>query len=145
MTVHILKMAVGVESVDHLRQLQAQRLSVQSGAGEPQVLRHWTRNRPKRSDEIVNGGSLYWIIKGNIRARQLITAIERRNEVETTKNCGFVLDPLVVSTVLQTARPIQGWRYLETSFVPQDKDSSSETLDDMSEGMATELRVLGLL
>ena len=96
MTVHILKMAVGVESVDHLRQLQAQRLSVQSGAGEPQVLRHWTRNRPKRSDEIVNGGSLYWIIKGNIRARQLITAIERRNEVETTKNCGFVLDPLVV-------------------------------------------------
>ena len=145
MTVHILKMAVGVESVDHLRQLQAQRLSVQSGAGEPQVLRHWTRNRPKRSDEIVNGGSLYWIIKGNIRARQLIPAIERRNEVETTKNCGFVLDPLVVSTVLQTARPIQGWRYLETSFVPQDKDSSSETLDDMSEGMATELRVLGLL
>ena len=145
MTVHILKMAVGVESVDHLRQLQAQRLSVQSGAGEPQVLRHWTRNRPKRSDEIVNGGSLYWIIKGNIRARQLITAIERRNEVETTKNCGFVLDALVVSTVLQTARPIQGWRYLETSFVPQDKDSSSETLDDMSEGMATELRVLGLL
>ena len=145
MTVHILKMAVGVESVDHLRQLQARRLSALSEAGEPQILRHWTRNRPKRSDEIVSGGSLYWIIKGNIRARQLITAIERRKAVETTKNCGFVLDPLVVSTVLQTARPIQGWRYLEENFVPKDKDSSSETLDDMSEGMAKELRALGLL
>lgn len=145
MTVHILKMAVGVESVEHLRHIQSERLSSLKMLGDPPVLRHWTRNKPKRINEIIDGGSLYWIIKGSIRVRQRILKIESRSDIETNKKCGFVLDASVVLTIPRPARPIQGWRYLEEGSAPRDVVESSGSFDEMPEDMAKELRELGLL
>ena len=145
MALHILKMAVGVENVEHLCRLQGQRLRVMAEAGDPKILRHWTRNKPKRAEEIQAGGSLYWIIKGYVRARQRIVAIERSEDREASKKCAFVLDPIVVRTLPRAARPIQGWRYLETSSVPLDDRHGSKELGDIPEEMAKELRALGLI
>ena len=145
MALHILKMAVGVENVEHLCRLQDQRLRLMAEAGDPQILRHWTRNKPKRVDEIQAGGSLYWIIKGYVRARQRIVAIERSKNREGSKKCAFVLDPTVVRTVPRAARPIQGWRYLETSTAPLDETTGFVELGDIPEEMAKELRDLGLI
>ena len=145
MALHILKMAVGVESVDHLCRIQAQRLHVMGEAGDPKILRHWTRNTPKRADEIQADGSLYWIIKGYVRARQRIVAIEQSRDRGASKKCAFVLDPLVVRTVLRSARPIQGWRYLESGSVPLDEKHNPIESVDIPKEMARELRSLGLI
>lgn len=143
--IHILKMAVGIENVEHLCRVQAHRLTIMRDAGDPEVLRHWTRNTPKRADEVIGGGSLYWIIKGYVRARQRILSIERRKDSEATKKCAFVLDNLVVPTALRIARPIQGWRYLESAGAPLDQDQKTMEMVDMPEEMARELRNLGLI
>ena len=100
---------------------------------------------PKRADEVIGGGSLYWIIKGYVRARQRILSIERSKDSEATKKCAFVLDNLVVPTVLRIARPIQGWRYLEPAGAPLDQDQKTMEMVDMPEEMARELRNLGLI
>ena len=70
MTLHLVKLCVGVESVDHLRRLQSDRLKAMKAAGDPQQLFHRTFQMPKRRDELLDGGSLYWVIKGAIQARQ---------------------------------------------------------------------------
>ena len=145
MALHILKMAVGVKNVEHLCRVQERRLTTMRDAGDPEVLRHWTRNTPKRADEVIDGGSLYWIIKGYVRARQRILSIERSKDSEVTKKCAFVLDRLVVRTVLRIARPIQGWRYLEPAGAPLDQDQKIIEMVDMPEEMARELRDLGLI
>ena len=114
-------------------------------AGDPKILRHWTRNTPKRADEIQAGGSLYWIIKGYIRARQRIVAIERSKDREASKKCAFLLDPKVVRTLQRAARPIQGWRYLDSRSAPLDEKHNPVESADIPEEMARELRSLGLI
>ncbi len=145
MTVHLLKMCVGIGSVRHLRNAQRRRLERMAAAGEPEMLRHWTRNRPQRGAEVCDGGSIYWIIKGQIRVRQRITAIEIVTDPQAAKKCALVLDSELVETVPRRARPIQGWRYLEATDAPPDLGTVPEDAGDMPEAMARELQDLGLL
>lgn len=144
MTVHLLKMCVGVDSVAELRALQARRLERLRAGGEPGALRHWTRNFPRRAAEIEGSGSLYWIIKGFVRVRQGIVALERV-EAESLKRCAIVLDPLLVETVPRRCRPMQGWRYLEAADAPPDLPRRARDEAAMPPEMAAELRALGLL
>ena len=88
---------------------------------------------------------MYWIIKGYVRARQRIVAIEQSKDRGASKKCAFVLDPLVVRTVLRSARPIQGWRYLESGSVPLDEKHNLIESVDIPKEMARELRSLGLI
>jgi len=113
MAVHILKLCVGVDDVDHLRDLQSRRFDEQG------AIRHFTRHRPKRAEEIVSGGSIFWIMRGHVQVRQRITAIEEAAHPEG-KRCAFVLDPELVLTEPQPRRPHQGWRYLEERDAPAD-------------------------
>ncbi len=145
MVVNLLKMAVGVTSVAHLRGLQQKRLREATQDGQKPVLRHWTRNIPVRSEEICNGGSLYWIIKGAIRVRQKVTAIERNASRESRKRCAFILDDKLVLTELKLVRPIQGWRYLAPEAAPKDVVERDHGSADLPVDMAEELRRLGLL
>lgn len=141
MTVHLLKLAVGAESVDSMARWQARRLS------ETGLLFHRTRNYPRRADEVLYGGSLYWIIKGLVRVRQRITRLERATDPEGRPCCLIHLDPDLVRTELQPRRPHQGWRYLEPEHAPPDLRGGLAEDDDEAPPpeMAAELRALGLL
>ena len=144
---HLLKMCVGAGSVDQLRALQGGRLARQAAAGEVPALRHWTRNFPRRAGEIAGQGSLYWIIKGSVRVRQRILALERNEDQAALKRCAIVLDPAIVETRPRRCRPMQGWRYLEPGDAPPDapRRGSDQAQLRMPAEMADELRALGLL
>ena len=69
---HIIKLAVGVDSLADLAQWQKQRLKEKKAKGQKPELVHITRMTPKRADEVLDGGSLYWVIKGQVAARQVL-------------------------------------------------------------------------
>ena len=70
MTLHLIKLCVGVESIQSLAQWQKRRLTELKKKGRPLQLVHVTRQTPKRADELLDGGSLYWVIRGSIAVRQ---------------------------------------------------------------------------
>ncbi len=120
MTVHLVKLAVGIESPDHLGARQQARLEALEAAGEPAVLEHRTRHMPRRRQALLEGGSLYWVIRGAILVRQRLADIREIAEPDGTSRCALVLDPLLVPVRPQPRRPFQGWRYLEVSDAPPD-------------------------
>jgi hypothetical protein len=140
MPLHLLKMCVGCDSVEDLRVWQDDR--VLRGEG----LFHRTRNMPRRAAEVLDGGSLFWIIKGEIRVRQRIVGLDPGVDGEGTRFCLIRLDRDVVETVRQTRRPMQGWRYLSPEDAPGDRDSRhKDDTEMMPTAMQKELRALGLL
>ena len=144
MTVHLLKICVGVDDVPHLRRLQEARLAAARAAGEPAQLRHLTRHRPRRAAEIEAGGSLYWIIRGHIRVRQRIVAVEVLDRAPEGKRCALVLDPALIATVWQPRRPHQGWRYLSVEDAPADRPAAGDG-SDLPPQLAAALYALGVL
>ena len=150
MAVHLIKLCVGTDSVESLRQWQSRRLTDLRRAGKPLVLQHCTRSMPKRRQEILAGGSLYWVIKGKIRVRQRIVGLEAALDEEGRSCCAIRYDATLVATVPQAWRPFQGWRYLECADAPPDLgDGSGEARavgdQDPPVEMLAELRSLGLL
>lgn len=139
MTLHLIKLCVGVERIDELRRWQARRLA-QSGRTV-----HQTRQRPRRQDELLDGGSLYWVIKGQIRVRQRLIGLERIMVGDGRSSTLLVLDPTLVCTLPTPHRPFQGWRYLEPRAAPPDLEVDCEDTSDVPLEMLAELRELGLL
>jgi hypothetical protein len=140
MALHLLKMCVGITDVDHLKSVQRARW------GEAGPYRHRTRNFPKRADEILYGGSMYWIIKGQIRVRQPIIALDAELDAEGRRFCIIRMKPEHIETLLVPQRPMQGWRYLAAEDAPPDRLSGlAEDAGEMPFEMARELRSLGLL
>ena len=145
MTVHLVKMAVGIDSLDHLAEVQKQRRArLKAERGKP-ILIHKTRNTPKREDEIVKAGSIYWIVKGFIRVRQRILGFERGVNREGKPFCEIRLDPKLVRTVPLPHKPMQGWRYLEDADKPADLTGKAAEAEEMPAAMMLKLRELGLL
>ena len=136
MTVHLKKLSVGSASVDGLRALQAQRLA---NVGR---LIHITRNRPRRVEELLNGGSIYWIIKGVMTARQAIVDFVEAERADGSPACGIVLSPEIVNVVPTRMRIFQGWRYLEVADAPIDIGTDND--ENMPSEFFAELRELGI-
>ena len=113
---HIIKLSVGTENVEGLERWQKSRADA-SPDGLP---RHVTRMWPKREDEILNGGSIFWVIKGVIQARQRILRLDEVMGGDGIRRCGFVLEPGLIRTQHALKRPFQGWRYLKPSDAPED-------------------------
>ncbi|MEO3431516.1 DUF1489 domain-containing protein [Pelagibius sp. CAU 1746] len=139
MALHLRKLCVGVESVEQLEQSQARRRR----RGEK--LRHDTRMMPKRRDEILDGGSLYWVIKGLIQVRQGIVDITPEVDAEGRGFARLHLAPELVRVVPRGHRPFQGWRYLEAADAPADLDESGAGGEGLPAEMQAELRSLGIL
>ena len=137
MTVHLKKLSVGSQSLDNLRDGQALRL-VQGGK-----LVHVTRNWPRRAKELLDGGSIYWIIKGVVTARQAIVDLAEAQRADGTPACGIVLSPEIIQVAPTKMRIFQGWRYLEANEAPP--DISGDDSGDMPVKLAAELRDLGIL
>lgn len=141
---NLVKLAVGIGSPEHLASVQTRRLSEAGEAGRDGRLFHVTRNTPRRSNELLAGGSIYWVIKGRIRVRQLLLDIETDTDADGRRLCRLVLDPRLVGVEAWPCRAFQGWRYLAPDDAPPDlaADAAGGTLPG---ALAAELRVLGLL
>lgn len=141
MAVHILKLCVGIDSVEHLMEVRRGR-GHRLPDGTPYNY-HITRFRPKRAREILNGGSLYWVIKGFVQVRQRIIGLEPV-ETGTGVKCKIIMDTNLVRTESQPRRPHQGWRYLESADVPGDILSGA-SVDSLPLELSMKLREMGLI
>ncbi|MEP0707040.1 MAG: DUF1489 domain-containing protein [Parvibaculum sp.] len=144
MTVHLVKLCVGAEDISDLATWQAERLAEKKKRKEPQVLAHVTRMTPKRADELLAGGSLYWVMKGVICCRQKLIGIEPFTDNEGIGRCRLVLDNEIVPTRRRERRPFQGWRYLEAKDAPPDV-KKGDPEEEMPDEMRRDLEELGLL
>ena len=145
MAVHLVKLCVGIDSVQDLRVWQARRLASLEQAGETVELCHRTLQTPRRRDEVLDGGSLYWVINGTILARQRIVDLKETTKDDGQPCCGVVLDPQLVDTRPHPRRAFQGWRYLEAADAPEDAPVLEVADDAMPSGMREELRELRLI
>ena len=140
---HMIKLAVGVEDFDHLAQLQQNRIAQNVAKGLSANPRHITRMVPRRQKALLDGGSIYWVIKGAVRARQELVAFEEIYDEEGTRRCAIVLDPKLIPTRATPHRAFQGWRYLEAAKAPP--DSRVVDQNDLPAELAADLEALGLL
>ena len=146
MSLNLIKLSVGVASVDRLRTIQTRRRNAAKIPAESKFAIHRTRFMPRRAEEILaSGGSIYWIIRGRIRARQRIAGFLPRVDADGRRFVYIQLDPELVKTVPNPRDPLQGWRYLEEGDAPPDLDDKPEGAEDMPAEMVAELRELGLL
>ncbi len=150
MTVHLIKLCVGVSEVAHLVE-EYERLAKKAlKRNKPVEDSHWTRMFPKRADEVTGGGSLYWVIKGMIRVRHRILRLDEVADADGQKYCAIVYDPKVILVEPRPRRAFQGWRYLEADDAPPDLPNQRQAMSnalaetDMPQRMLAELRELGL-
>jgi hypothetical protein len=133
---HLAKLAVGAKDVADLRAWQA---------GRPAPLRHLTRNLPRRRDEVLAGGSLYWVVNGAMVVRQRVLDIAEETRDDGTRCCALVLDRELVAVLGRPMKPFQGWRYLEAAGAPADVSGEAVGADGLPEGLRQQLRALCLL
>jgi hypothetical protein len=145
MTVHLIKLCVGVDTVRELADWQAERLATLKKSGKAPELCHRTLQTPRRRDEVLDGGSLYWVIKGFVLVRQRVLHLRADAKEDGTACCGIVLDPELVTTRPHPRRAFQGWRYLEAADAPVDAPGFAATDHEMPPGMREELRELRLI
>ena len=144
MALHLIKLCVGADSIEDLREWVSQRSLTAVAAGlEPHSV-HTTRMIPKRMEELLDGGSLYWVIKGQVQARQKLLDIRSFTGGDGITRCDLVLGPEVIETSPAPKRPFQGWRYLKDEEAPRDLGGSG-LADDMPSDLRRELAELGLL
>ncbi len=145
MTLHLIKLCVGAESLEDLRQWVAERSLTAIAAGLEPHSSHVTRMVPKRAEELLDGGSLYWIIKGQVAARQRLLDIKTFTGGDGITRCELILGPEVIEVAPAPRRPFQGWRYLDADAAPRDLNASGAEFEDMPDDLRRELAELGLL
>ncbi len=139
MTLHLIKLSAGCQAVEQLEVWQRERLRAQGR------LFHRTRMMPRRAEAVLDGGSIYWVIKGEVRARQAIVGIERETGEDGISRALLLLRQGLIRTLPQGRRAFQGWRYLEPGDAPADLAAGQEDFAGMPAEMRAELRQLGLL
>ena len=140
MALNSLKLCVGADSVEDLLQWQAQHLGHWPAGRAEHITRMW----PKRAEEVLDGGSLYWVIKGQVLARQRILALEPRQGADGIARCALVLDAQVIRTEAAARRPFQGWRYLAAEESPRDLPKGRALETALPASLAQALAEIGL-
>ena len=142
MSLHLIKLSVGSESFRHLGLWQAKRLQDLEAAGKNPELIHVTRHTPKRAEELLEDGSIFWVVKGWIVARQKLLEL-RPIQSDGKPHCGIVYDKKIVPVQWHKRKAFQSWRYLEAKDAPPDRSAGDS--DDLPESLRQELRSIGLL
>ncbi len=145
MPLHLIKLSVGATSVQDHRDWVNERVKQAKAKGLPAHHIHITRMTPKRDAELLDGGSIYWVIKGEIAGRQKLVAIEPFRDKDGIGRCRLVLQPKLIAVSPRPMRAFQGWRYLDPRVAPPDLGSAAASIARMPEPMKRELRELGLL
>ena len=136
---HLMKLSVGSPDVSELRAWQAQR------ATQHPPLRHLTRNFPRRAAEVLDGGSMYWVVAGVVAVRQRILDIREDTRQDGSRCAALLLDPDLVAVAGRKVRAFQGWRYLEPGDTPPDLASLNGDVAELPAKLQHELRRLALL
>jgi hypothetical protein len=142
-SLHLVKLCVGADGVSDLIDWQAARIEEARVAGREPLPRHVTRMWPKREAELVDGGSIYWVFKGLILARQRILSLSRTQGADGIQRCAIALDPALVRVQPRPRRPFQGWRYLPADEAPADIPDDGGP--ELPTPLAFELAQIGVL
>lgn len=129
MTIHLQKLSVGTESIETLRIWQKKVSARRVGAGKLAAHEHVTRMFPKQKEALLDGGSIYWVIKGLIQCRNRIIDLQEVRTRDGRKACAILMDPELVPVVPAPRRAFQGWRYLKTEDIPVDLNDASGGLE----------------
>lgn len=140
-TVNLIKLSVGSETVEDLAAWQATQRA-QTPQGQP---RHVTRMWPRREEELLNGGSIYWVIKGIIQCRQKVLRLDAYESADGITRCAIVLEPGLIRTQASIKRPFQGWRYLPVSDAPPDLPKGRATEDPLPVELNRALAEIGVI
>ena len=143
MALNLIKLCVGADSVADLEAWVEERVRERRARREKPRSLHVTRMVPTRAAEIVEGGSLYWVIKGQLAARQRVIEIEPFVDVDGIGRCQIWLDPEVVKVAPRPYRAFQGWRYLAAKDAPADLGAGGAA--ELPEELRRALGELGLL
>ncbi len=120
MTIHLQKLSVGTESLETLAAWQASVVERRKRAGRPPYHEHVTRMFPKQKEDLLDGGSIYWVIKGVIQCRNKIIDLEEVRTSDGRKACAIIMDSDLIPVVPAPRRAFQGWRYLKDEDAPAD-------------------------
>lgn len=134
---HLIKLCVGVDRIEELVAWQ----DATYGKGNA---RHVTRMWPKRADEVLDGGSLYWVIKGQILCRQRIVDLKETTGADGISRCAIVLDRQITHVAPSPKRPFQGWRYLDPKDAPIDITAARAGDDTLPAELAAALAAIGV-
>lgn len=145
MPLHLVKLCVGAASVGDLEGWIAFRLDEMRRSGQAAEHRHTTRMVPQRRVELLDGGSIYWVIKGQIACRQPLIDVQPFTDRDGIARCYLVLDPALVEVEGRPRKAFQGWRYLPAHEAPPDLGCGPPDLVAMPEPLRRELRELGLI
>ena len=145
MGLHLIKLCVGCDSVKELDAWIRAKLAEKKRRGQPREHVHTTRMMPKRTDELLDGGSLYWVIRGQVMCRQRLRDVRPFTDTNGIGRCRLVLTPKLVLTEPRPMRAFQGWRYLDPKGAPADLADAAPGAAKMPEALRRELRELGLL
>lgn len=143
MPLHLIKLCVGCDSVEDLAGWIDEQLAKARARGKPAEQHHITRMVPSRREELLDGGSLYWVIRGGVQVRQRLRDIQTFTDKEGIGRCRLVLEPKLVRTEWQPRRPFQGWRYLPAADAPGNLGKRRN--DDLPPQLRAELAALGLM
>ncbi|AXC50370.1 DUF1489 family protein [Paracoccus suum] len=138
MTQHLnlMKLCVGCGSPGELEQWQRR-----FGEGPAE---HVTRMWPTREAELLAGGSIFWVFKGVMLARQRLLRLDERTGTDGIRRCALILDRRVVRTSAMPRRPFQGWRYLRQADSPQDVSEERAAEPVLPPHLLRELAEMGL-
>ncbi|QFU16689.1 DUF1489 family protein [Microvirga thermotolerans] len=145
MPLHLIKLCVGCDSIADLEEWIEENRAHHRRLGRDYEQTHTTRMVPKRVEELLDGGSLYWVIRGQVACRQRLLDVRPFTDADGVGRCRLVLEPKVVPVEPRPYRPFQGWRYLAAKDAPRDIGGRGGDLAAMPEEMRRELAELGLL
>ena len=137
---HLIKLSVGTQSVDSLAQWQDM-ARLRWPDKQP---RHVTRMWPRRADEVLNGGSIYWVIKGLILCRQRILDLDEVIGDDGIRRCGIKLDKPLIRVEATPRRAFQGWRYLPPPDAPSDLRAAGAQEDQLPPALQSALAEIGV-
>jgi hypothetical protein len=144
MPLHLQKLCVGADSFEDMAEWVAEQSAARKKRGLKPSTIHTTRMMPNRGEEILSGGSLYWIIKGVMCARQKILELKPVRDKDGISRCQIVMKPKLIRVEPRPHRAFQGWRYLKDDDAPNDM-SDAAAKAGLPPHLVVELKELGLL
>jgi hypothetical protein len=140
--IHMIKLCVGVKTLEELESYRNERAHWWGANYGEEVHVHRTRMMPKQAATMEGKSSIYWVIAGQVVARQPILRLAKFTDAEGKDYCDIVMAPDMVRTVPYPKRPFQGWRYLRPEDAPPDL-GANENAESLA--LAADLAKLGLI